>query len=295
MSISRLLVLLICVSVCGLPAEPVTGQDANRLPSVGSAIARGEALIVSAGVAGTIAMVSSELDDLLAADELILRFEAREADLAYQQSDVDVQRALTAVERCKALVSQAKSTAEHRREDLRRNEQLGNSVSDAELRRSREAVENAEAAHVVAYQDYLQAKQLVAAAELRREQATLACDRQHVRAPIAGQVVRLHAVAGERVELGTPLVELRRMDVMFCDFELPEDSVDVRDWQARTVIASFTIAGENKAVRGTIQSVASEIDARGRVAVRVRLINELVDGRWLLSHGKQVTLSVSEP
>lgn len=268
-----------------------TPQQAEE--SIGTCIVRAaESITLSAEVSGVVASVHVRLDDSVVAGDQLLTLDGRDATLARQQAEVELRRAEVAVERAKALAVQAKSSVKYRKEDLQRNEQLGTNVLESELRRLRESVERAEVEHVVTYNEYLQAQQLVEAAQLRIQMADLTLSRQLITSPTAGQVSQLVASAGERVEAGEPVFELRSMERMLCEIEIDERSPELDGLIGRRVIGSVEVGGEPRAVTGRVISIGNEVSSHGKLTARVELDNLRHQNRWLLSHGSQVSLKL---
>ena len=231
-------------------------------------------------------------NESVTADQIMIRLQSEEAELAVEQAADELNRATAVIERAKAILAKAKSSAGYRREDLERHEKLGKSISDAERRGLQEAVDNAEVEHVVAYNDFLQTQHLAQISELRLRAAQLRLQRMHIAAPITGEITRTMVDIGERVELGQTVVELRTMEHRLADFQVPEETTELTQLIGQAVQVNFEVAGQRQTLSGRVVSTDSEVNARGMVRVHVKIENEKRDGRWLLFHGKSVSLSI---
>jgi len=247
---------------------------------------------VSAQEAGSIRTSAVKLNQPVAAAEMLFQLDDQEVQLAMEQAEDELLRAQVAIDKAKAVLMGAKSSADHRREDLERHRKLGDSISDAERRNLQEAVEKAEVEHVVAYSDYLQTKHQAEIGQVRVRAAELRRDRMQINAPFSGEITRVLVQPGERVEIGEPLVELRAMERMLADFEVPEEATDLRSLIGKPIEVVTVVAGAPRKLSGSVVSADSEVNARGMVRVHVEILNEWYDDRWVLLHGKSVTLRV---
>jgi multidrug resistance efflux pump len=248
---------------------------------------------VSAQEAGTVAEVDVALNRAVAAGDVLIALDHHEALLAVEQAQEEVQRSEALIEKAKAVLARAKGAAKYRHADVERYEQIGQSASDAEVRSLQEAANNADIDHIIAYNDYLQAKHAADINQIRLRAAELRLSRMRISTALGGEITRVLACVGDRVEVGQPLVEVRSMETMLADFLVPEASTDLPRLVGRTVNAEFEIAGKQHAAVGQVTSCDSEVNARGMVRVHVNIQNQREDGRWILFHGKTVTLELS--
>lgn len=248
---------------------------------------------ISSQEAGNISAVHVTRNQSVATSDVLITLNNEEAVLAVEQATEEIQRAAAMIEKSKAVLARAKGAAKYRHADLERYEQLGQSASDAERRALQEAVDNADIDHIIAYHDYLQAKHSAEASQVRLRAAELRLSRMQITTALSGQVTQVLAHVGERVEAGQPLVEVRCLETMLADFLVPERTTDLPQLVGRAVDVEFEIAGKLQTAVGQIISFDSEVNARREVRVHVRIDNKNVDGRWMLFHGKSVSLKLA--
>ncbi len=247
---------------------------------------------VSAQEAGTVRTSAVKVNQSVAEAEIMLQLDDQEVQLAVEQAEDELQMARLAIDKAKAVLMRAKSSADHRRDELVRHHKLGDSIGDAERRNMQQAVEQAELDHVVAYNDYQQSKHQAEIGQVRLRAAELRRGRMQINAPFSGEITRVLVQPGERVEIGEPLVELRAMECMLADFEVLEEVTDLHTLIGNPIEVTTVVTGEPRKLTGRVVSVDSEVNARGRVRVHVEIVNQWHDDRWVLLHGKSVTLRV---
>ncbi len=247
---------------------------------------------LSAQEPGTIQSSHVRVNQSVSGGDVVLELDNQAAELAVEQAKDELQRARAAIEKAKAIVTRSKNGTQHRRDDLERHLKLGDSISDAERRGLLEAVENAEIEHVVTYNDYLQAKHLADVGEVKLREAEMRLARMKIVAPFNGEITRVLVHPGERVELGEPVVELRSMERMLAEFQIPEDSANLPALIGRPVEIETIVTGTKHQLSGIVVSADSEVSARGTIRLHVEIGNQLHENRWILLHGKSVTLRV---
>ena len=273
-------------TIC-LATEPSASQVFENV------VVRAETTVeISAAVEGVVSQALVSNNSAIAAGDAMIQLDSQEADLAVRQAAQELQRVLVAVEKAKAMVIRAKNHTKHRSDDLERYEKIGASVSDNERRSLQEAIENANVDHVLAYNDYLQAQRMVEIAKLRVEAAQLHQQRMLLTSPTDGIVTAMHVSVGERVEVGKVVAELRSLEKILADLHMPENSTNLAELVDRPIEARFTIAGNEHILPGRIRNFGSDINARGMIRVQAEIMNQQLDGRWLLLHGKAVNIRI---
>lgn len=287
-------VLLACLPIQNLWAEEFPLALPIIEPGLYSSVVRAESSIqISAQDAGNVDIVAVTLNQSVAAGDVLIALNRQEAELAVEQATKETERCEAVVERAKAVLARAKGSARYRHADLERYEQIGASASDAERRALQEAADNADVEHIIAYNDYLQAKHAADASQVRLKAAEMRLSRMEISTALRGEITRVLVGVGERVEVGQPLVEVRCMENMLADFTVPENTTDLPQLVGRPVTVEFEISGKSQTAMGSIISCDSEVNARGQVRVHVRIANQQSNGRWMLFHGKTVSIRIN--
>jgi len=235
----------------------------------------------------TVELHQARLDQLRAG-------EAKQAELAAQAANIarleaQLQNELlereAAIDSAEAALRQAQSTHD-------RNFALANAgaMSAQVLDQSRESLEQAQAAleerqaqlsttsetlknqidqerSILAQLQEVRPVDLrVAAVELERaeiavEQRRAALEDTRVRAPVAGQVLRINTQVGERVNIEEGIVELGQTDQMFAIAEVYETEITrVKIGQFATLVSEY--GGFDGIVRGSVEHISPQVGQR---------------------------------
>lgn len=251
-----------------------------------------QTVTITAQSSGIVSSVPVEINASVAAGDTIAELDDTDAVLALEQANGEHERAEAIIERAKAVLAGAKSAAQHRRDDLERYRKVGDSVSDSERRSLQESLEQAEIEHIVTYNDYLQALSAEKISRAQVQSAQRAVERMHVSSPIDGGVNRLLIDIGERIEVGQEIAEVRSLSKVLADLYLPESELELGALIGRRVKVEFEASGTAKTTYGVIVSHDSEVNANGLVRIHVAIDNRREGTRWLIFHGKSVTVEI---
>jgi multidrug efflux pump subunit AcrA (membrane-fusion protein) len=192
-------------------------------------------------------------------------------------------------------------TIKYRQRALERAEQvlakhlaISNSVSESEIR-------DYEFAVVVAKHELAEAQKSKRMAEYQlqrsREAVTSAESRlahRNIEAPMAGIVTDVKVHAGQAVEAGQPLFEIRNLEVLTVDRLIPIEQIPL----SRIVGAEVRVdvvrgAGPVKRLSGTITSYDPEVSSQGLVRIHARVTNIRDNGAWVLLDRDIVTMHIA--
>ncbi|MCC6672196.1 MAG: efflux RND transporter periplasmic adaptor subunit [Planctomycetes bacterium] len=230
------------------PAVPVrvakvAAGDLPRVAVVSGSLAAEDRVVLGMKIAGRLGAVPVDLGTRVAQGEPLARLDTKDFELAVRQASAAVQAARARlglplegdddaiVAEDTAVVRQARATRDETRtaRDRRRELYEQRLVPLSEL-------EVAEAAHLVAESRYQDALEEIRTrqATLRERRVELAIAQQRLAdsvlsAPFAGAVERRHALTGEYVAAGAPVVTLVRLHPLRLRLQVPErESAGVR-------------------------------------------------------------------
>lgn len=127
------------------------------------------------------------------------------------------------------------------------------------------------------------------------EAAKQALDRLIIRAPFAGEVVRLKRRQSEWVNPGDPVLQLVRYDVLKVEGRVSLEKYDPRDVDGCEVTVEV-VTGRNQSQRakGRITWVNQVVQFEGNYVfpVQAEIPNSKVDGRWVLMPGQRATMTI---
>lgn len=254
-------------SVNALAAGVVTRINVHD----GQQVSTGTLLLTLDGRATQAALQKAKSDMALAEKELSyaeksgLLQEQEDLDLAATQARVRAQQALKESERtaallAKALVSEKAATEARQAAETSQKEVAAAERKAAVFHQSGQGLEL----------DRLKAKLAEAQAALRLSELDM--EATIVKAPVTGRVTRLHALMGQTVEKGAPLVEMEASQGIGVSFALPPHLAS----QVRPSM-SFSLADDQttRTYEGVIASVGGGVDPDSGL-VRV---DGLLDGK----------------
>jgi len=263
-----------------LPERPVSVARAEmraipRAMSATGSLAAQEQSTLSAKVAGRLERLNVDIGSVLREGDLVAQIEPRDYDLGLQEAAAALAQARTALglplegdddrielERVTA-VKQAKAVLE----EAGKNRDRVKSLSGSGIA-SQSEVDTVEAAYTVALARYETALEesrgRMATVAQRRAEFELARKRladASVRAPFDGAVQTRPATVGEYVAVGTPIVQLVKIDPLRLRLEVPErESILVRTGQ----VVHLFIEGDTNTYRGQIARLSPALDEQTR-------------------------------
>jgi len=196
-----LLALLAAASAAAQAPAPVVVATPEIAPAVetvtlsGSFVPRRQAAL-SPQVAGLVAEADFEPGDAVTAGSVLVRLDARLAELRLAQADAEVTRAEAAYREAQRLADEARAL---------RADKL---FPETELRARESGVEVAAAA--------------VAVAKAARDTSERQLELHNVRAPFAGVVVRRLVDAGEWLNQGTAVADIVAPDDLWLELQAPQ-------------------------------------------------------------------------
>jgi multidrug efflux pump subunit AcrA (membrane-fusion protein) len=168
-------------------------------------------------------------------------------------------------------------------------------VSKTELRakelewvRAKLQIEKAQKDRELAKYDYLVAK-------VEEDAANLEIARRVVKAPYAGQVVKLFRKQGEWVDPGESILQMARFDVLQCDGRVNLAEYDPREVEGCEVTVTAKVGGGREEVaKGRITYVEQQVMYEGYHTYRVvaEIPNQVDRGRWSLYPGLKTTMTI---
>jgi multidrug resistance efflux pump len=258
-------------------------EVAAQLPGVLTALGVQEGASVKAGE------VLAQIDD---------------ADARVRQQEVELQLKVSQKEasndiNVKAAVASADVADAELKESQAVNVESPGAVPLTQIRREMLTVERARLQVDVAEMELEVAGLTVDVRQAQLSRADLDIERRKVTAPLNGEVERRYKEVGEWVQIGDPIFQVVRMDVLriegfvTIDQQLPQLLFD------RPVTLSYSIydptdkadAKKVFSFKGKIKFVSNKVEAGGEYKVWAEVANQKYKGQWILRPG--VTLSMT--
>lgn len=238
----NLLILALILVLAGLGWSIYWYQHGRWFQSTEDAYVAGNVVPVNAEVTGTVIAVHVRETDAVAAGQLLVELDPRDAQLAVDAAAAElagtvrsVRSSFAQAERLRAQIAAREAELRRAREDLRRRLSLagGGAVSDEEINHARESLGALEAAARASREELKAAlaqtenttpathPQVLRAAARVRE-AALALRRTRVLAPVAGVVARKNAQLGQRVSPAAPLLSIVQLEDVWVEANFKE-------------------------------------------------------------------------
>jgi membrane fusion protein (multidrug efflux system) len=212
------------------------------LQSTDDAYVGGNIVQITPQIAGTVVAVGADDTAFVKAGQTLVRLDQADAQIALEQAEAQLGRAVREVRSLFATSAQLQATVNMRQsdvakanEDLARRERLAGSgaISKEEVQHARDAVRSAEAALVAAQQELAANRARVdrttvenhpdvrnAAAHVHDAYLTYA--RTALPAPVSGYVAKRSVQLGQRVTPGMPLMAVIPLDQVWVDANFKE-------------------------------------------------------------------------
>ena len=210
--------------------------------STDNAYVGGNLVQITPLVSGTVLAIGADDTDFVKAGQTLVVLDKADSRVALEQAEAQLAKTVRTVRNLMATTATLEANADIRRsdlekvqQDLARRQQLeaSGAVSGEELQHARDAVASAKAAFGVAVQQLAAHHTLVdrttvethpdvhnASAQVR--QAYLAYARTALPAPVSGFVARRAVQVGQRVSLGTPLMNVVPLEQVWVDANFKE-------------------------------------------------------------------------
>ena len=294
-AIGAVLVVVIGLLVYGFwpEATPVSMEEAKRdslrvtVEEEGQTQLR-ERYIVSAPTTGYLKRVPGEPGDSARQNEVLARLATLPSKVLdasdYQAAEAQVDAARAAVQRAKEELAGAEATFTYAKEEYQRLQRLHEqgTASQQQLDQARVEFKRARAQHRAAKQAVAQAQGELEAARSRLARETPPPDalpsRVPIRAPVDGQILRVHQESAGVVQAGTPLFTVGHPDSL-------EVSVDVLSSDAVRITEGTPVEivrwGGGETLHGTVRAVPpqgeTEVSALGVEEQRVEVLVDFAD------------------
>ncbi|ASJ74711.1 HlyD family efflux transporter periplasmic adaptor subunit [Granulosicoccus antarcticus] len=274
-----------------------------------NAYVQGPIVQVTPQLPGTVVEIAAQDTDFVAADQVLVRLDPVDAQLALEQAEADLAQTVREVstlygnnamlsaqiESREADLARATSQADQYRGDLSRRMGLAKSgaISSEELKHTQAQLDVAESstqaakAALAAAREQLTTSLLLtanttpakhpkvkrAAAQMRN--AMLALERTEIRAPVDGYVAQRRVQLGQRVLTGSSLMSVIPLQDVWVDANFKESQLaDMRIGQSVELVAD--IYGDDVVYKGTVQGLGA-----GTGAAFALLPAQNATGNWI--------------
>lgn len=285
-----------------LPPEPGVGHrgsDGSTLEIAECVVGLVNKIDLAAPEAGILQRVAVKQGARFESEDVIAKIDSREAEQAFKRASYEHQLAVQqAKDEIEIKYAEASTLVERAdwEEVMQANSEVRGAVAQAEVRREeleyKRSVLGAEKARKDQEFAYLQAN--VKKAEMK---ATLiAIEKREVRAPFAGEVLKLHREEGEWVQPGDTIAEIAQLDTLQVDGWVYFDEYDPREIENCRVTIDVRI-GRDRVEQATgyivyVDPIAEPDGRRSRYRVRGEISNRMEDGRWLISPNLTATMRI---
>ncbi|SDI37592.1 HlyD family secretion protein [Pseudomonas panipatensis] len=237
-----LLILLAVVILCGIAAVLWEYLYGRWSENTDDAYVNGNVVQITPQVTGTVVSIGADDGDLVQKGQVLVKFDPSDADIALQQAEANLARAVrqvrglfSNVDGYKADVAAKKVALAKAEADFKRRQNLANvgAISQEELAHARDALDTARNSLTSAEQQLDTNRALVddtviashpdvktAAAKLR--QAYLDDARAVIVAPVTGYVAKRTVQVGQRVQPGAALMAVIPLDQVWIDANFKE-------------------------------------------------------------------------
>ncbi len=261
-----------------ITAVPVEARDVQRTVELVGTLRPEEELTISNESPGTVERVLVDLGDRVAAGQLLVRFDSREAHFALEQARANVAAARKALARARATLAagqanvvRARAILGNARVNRQRFDELFAAGAVAASQRDAAVTEEdvAQASLGAAEAQLESDREAVAVAEAAVAQAEAALgmagkrlEDSDVRAPLGGEVQKRFVSGGETLKEKTPLLVLVRTRSLKLGSEIPERFAgEVRAGQTVRVTSDAT---PGRRFTGRVVRIAPAVDPQTR-------------------------------
>ncbi|GIX00044.1 MAG: hypothetical protein KatS3mg111_3376 [Pirellulaceae bacterium] len=296
LTIMCLVTMPCCPTQAADPSPPATRADASLSrrgwTKVGQYPLRpARVVVVPAVERGMISEILVEEDMPVEEGQILARLDASVA-----QSELQVAASQLASAK---VMAEDTSDVDHQRlvlqelqAELENHLAIGGSVSQSEIRSRRLSVDKAEVALHHAQRALEQARLNLELAQARYNVALLRLQRHTVRAKVPGVVSRILKHAGEWVEVGEPLAEIKDLRKLRLDWIVPLGQCDLTALPGKPVVAEVVTADGRHRLDGHIIHYDHQVSAQGLVRIHVELDNSRQGEHWRFLPGMTVELLV---
>ena len=240
-------ILAVVVVLCGVAYGSYWFLYARHFESTDDAYVDGDVVQITSEVSGTVIGLHADDTQFVARDQLLLKLDPADAEVAVRVAEANLGRAVRAVRTLFAQADQLRDDILYREVALRRAERdyqrrtgllRDGAVSSEELQHTREDMTEVRARLAAAREqlDETQARidgtsiatnpeVLSAAAKVR--DAWLELRRTRITSPVSGVIARRSVQVGQRVAAGTPLMGVVALNALWVDANFKE--VQLRD------------------------------------------------------------------
>lgn len=240
---------------------------------------------------GLLKRISVEEGDEVEADQILATLDPLEASLAVQKARYELAQAEKKANN-EVSIEYAVKAIEVAEAELRRSresvEQFARSISQSQMDVERLTIEKLTLEKKLSEHELALEKlgQQLKQTELEAAQAIL--EKHRVRAPFAGTVVLVRGRVGEWVEIGAPVLKLVAVDKLRAEGFLPVEQASANLVGKRVTFTS-TLGDETRQASGELRFVSPEMDP---VTRQVRVWASLDNSDGALRSGQQGTMTI---
>lgn len=244
---------------------------------------------------GPITKIAVEENHPIAADQLVAELdssvltnqriaaEAKRAQLAAKLEDQ------TEMRYAETVYVEAVSRFES---DTRQHDRTPGSISQDALTRSRLAVDRAQLEIDRVKRQYADISLSIRIQDLELAQFDLQIEKLRVRSPLLGVVLKRFRSRGEWVDMGDTVATIARMDQLKVSAFVSEEQLSPRRAVGTPVTVRWNEGETEHALRGRISTVEPQMFSDSTFRINVMIENRQVDGGWLLTPGRSVTMVI---
>jgi membrane fusion protein, multidrug efflux system len=271
-----LTILALVVGLCAAAYGSYWLLYARHFESTDDAYVDGDVVQITSEVPGTVIGLHADDTQFVARDQLLLRLDPADAEVAVRVAEANLGRAVRAVRTLFAEAGQLRDDILYREVALRRAEEdydrrtgllRDGAVSSEELQHTRDDTTEVRASLAAARQqlDETEARidgttiatnPEVLAAAARVRDAWLELRRTRITSPVSGVIARRSVQVGQRVAAGTPLMGVVALNALWVDANFKE--VQLRDMRVgQPVTLSVDVYGGSVVYHGKVVGLSA--------------------------------------
>jgi multidrug efflux pump subunit AcrA (membrane-fusion protein) len=295
--------LFLSLAVMVLSSATLFAQSAERgnpvLESCQLSLLPENYIEISADKEGTLQRLSVREGTIVREGDAIGQIDDAEPQMqlkvASQKLAAAYAKAMDKIEEKYAQAASDAAQADYEDQLAANNSGIDGVVSETELRakklewvRANLQIEKAQKDRELAAWDYRVAK-------VEEDAAKLEIARRVVKAPFAGQVVKLFRKQGEWVDPGESILQMARYDVLQCDGNVNLADYDPREIEGCEVTIQAIVGnGREQVAKGRVTYVEQQVMYDGDYTYRVvaEIPNQVDRGRWSLYPGLKTTMTI---
>ncbi len=275
-------------------AESLSGQDAGWVTFERCPVMVEHRVEVPAQERGFLKTLAVELNQTIAADQMLAELDTDLAELELQMAQLEQARAVE-LAGDESDIKFQQIALQQVEEELANHRSISNSVSESEIRRLTLGVEQAKLALARATHAHSRALNEVKIKTAAVEVAQLRLSRRRIIAPRSGVVTAIKAHPGQSLEAGQTILEIESLEQLVIDRLIPIAEFSVAELVGCEVRVDIEkVDGVMLRLAGHVTSYDPHVSSSGFVRVHARVKNIQQEGNWVLLPGREVTLHVAK-